>query len=107
MDNVERLRIRLSALAPGAGGEVTPAVRQALEGELLRDPFLIVQALPELRKLGAAAGGHADVERTAWAASIIERVLAGFGPVARQQFPTTELFARGLLELMDRALDPG
>lgn len=83
------------------------AVRPALEGELLRDPFLIVQALPELRKLGASARGHADVERMAWAASIIERVLAGFGPVARQQFTTTELFARGLLELMDRALDPG
>jgi hypothetical protein len=90
-------------VARGAGGEVRPA----LEGELLRDPFLIVQALPELRKLGASARGHADVERMAWAASIIERVLAGFGPVVRQQFPTTELFARGLLELMDRALDPG
>ena len=107
MDNVERLRKRLSALVRGAGGEVPQAARQALEGELLRDPVLIVQALPELRKLGAAARGPTDVERMAWSASIIERVLAGFGPVARQQFPTTELFARGLLELMDRALDPG
>jgi hypothetical protein len=46
-----------------------------------------------------------DVERTAWAAGIVEKVLDGFGPIARQQFPTTELFVRGLLELMDRALD--
>jgi len=86
---------------------VTLAVRQALEAELLQDLSLIVQALPDLRKLGAAARAQADVERMAWAASIIERVLAGFGPIARQQFPTTGLFARGLLELMDRALEPG
>lgn len=86
---------------------MTPAARQALEVELLQDPFLIVQALPELRKLGAVAREPGDVERMAWAANIIERVLAGFGPIARQQFPTTELFVRGLLELMDRALDPG
>jgi hypothetical protein len=46
--------------------------------------------------------------QTAWAAGIVEKVLDGFGPIARQQFPTTELFVRGLLELMDRVLDrPG
>ena len=58
-----------------------------------------------MRKLGAVSREHTDVERTAWAAGIVEKVLDGFGPIARQQFPTTDLFVRGLLELMDRALD--
>lgn len=63
---LDRLRMRILAVARGAGDETTAAVLPALEAELLQDPF---------------------------------------GPIARQQFPTTELFVRGLLELMDRALD--
>ena len=102
---LDRLRMRILAVARGAGDETPAAVLPALEAELLQDPFLIVQALPDLRKLGAVSREQIDVERTAWAAGIVEKVLDGFGPIARQQFPTTELFVRGLLELMDRALD--